>query len=92
MARYAGDFQGTCTACDEYVELAIGVRTDRPPLAMHFAPGGPMEVLLRDVELATMIDDDLDVRFLFECPLCGGWSSGRATCRPVAEPGGPSAR
>ena len=41
MSRFAGDFQGPCTACGEYVEFALGIRTDGPTVAMHFGPGGP---------------------------------------------------
>lgn len=81
MARYAGDFQGNCTKCDEYVEFAIGIRSGSDPVAMRFGPGGPSDVTLREVELVTMMDDVLDVRFEFQCPLCGEWSTGRATCR-----------
>ncbi len=92
MPRFAGDFQGPCTACDEYVELALGVRTDGPAIAMHFAPGGPQPVELDGFELVLMLDDALDVRFRFACPLCGGWSDGRVTCRAVPEPGDAASR
>ncbi len=87
MPRYTGDYQGRCQACDEDVELAIGIQTDRAPVAMHFGPGGPQPVLLHDVQLVAMIDDSLDVKFTCTCPLCGGLTPGRATCRPVPSPG-----
>jgi hypothetical protein len=87
MARFTGDYQGDCTACSEPVELAIGVRTESSPVAMHFGPGGPRDVSIRDMQLAHMMDDRLDVRFEFACPLCGAWSTGRATCAPAGTPG-----
>ncbi len=81
MERFTGDYQGTCGACDEPVEFAIGVQTDRDPVAMHFGPGGPVAITLYDFKLITMIGDDLDVAFGFDCPLCGARSGGRTVCR-----------
>ncbi|MCG8404898.1 MAG: hypothetical protein MI923_06845 [Phycisphaerales bacterium] len=86
MPRYAGDFQGQCNACDEYVELAFGIRTDQSPVAMHFGPGGPQPIDIQDFDLALMLDDELDVTFQYACPLCGKTSSGRVTCPAVPAP------
>lgn len=83
MQRFTGDYCGDCDACGEYVEFALGVQTGREPVAMHFGPRGPEPILLRDVNLVTMMDDELDVKFGFDCPLCGGASKGRATCKSV---------
>jgi hypothetical protein len=83
MSRYAGDFQGKCTACDEYVEFALGVSTGNDPVAMHFGPGGPTPVAIELLELGLMVEDEIDVRFRFMCPLCGRTSAGRARCREV---------
>jgi len=87
MSRYAGDFQGPCTACGEYVEFALGIRTDGPPAAMHFGPGGPQPIELGDVKLVLMVDDKLDVKFDFKCPLCGESSAGRMTSNAVRRVG-----
>lgn len=81
MARYAGDFQGKCAACDEYVEFAMGISPGNDPIAMHFGPGGPQPVELAGVELELMVEDEVTVRFKFVCPLCGQKSAGRTTCR-----------
>ena len=83
MHRYAGDFAGTCQVCEEYVEFALGVSPGNDPIAMHFGPGGPMPVEVDQLELGLMVEDTIDVRFRFVCPLCGGRSAGRATCRLV---------
>jgi hypothetical protein len=53
---------------------------------MHFGPSGPQPVELRDLELVTLIDDQVDVKFTFACPLCGNWAAGRTSCRAVSEP------
>lgn len=89
MPRYAGDFQGRCNACDEYVELAFGVQTDRSPIAMHFGPSGPQPIEIKNFDLAIMLDDELDVKFEYTCPLCGKPSSGRVTCPAVPSPNEP---
>ncbi len=81
MERFTCDYQGPCDSYAEAVEFAIGVQSDRDPVAAHFGPGGPVPVELRDVRLVTMIGDDLDVAFIFACPLCGEASKGRTTCR-----------
>ncbi len=86
MPRFTGDFHGKCEACDEYVEFAVGIQTDRPPVAMHFGPTGPGTVRLTDVELGVLVDDMADIRIRFQCPLCGGASTGRLTCRNVPDP------
>lgn len=83
MSRMAGDFQGKCNACDEYVEFAVGIQTDRPPVAMHFGPGGPSNVQLSNLELRLMVEDSAEVDIEYLCPLCGMSSSGRLTCRVV---------
>lgn len=80
-SRYAGDFHGKCTNCDEYVEFAVGIRPGADPVAMHFGPGGPRATPIRSAELAVMVEDSLDLRFEFECPICEAWSRGRVTCR-----------
>jgi len=87
MPRFAGDFQGTCTACGEHVEFALGIRTDREPTAVHFGPGGLQSVELRDLELTLLVEDDMHVKFDFICPLCSAWSAGRTRCRGIPEPG-----
>lgn len=87
MPRFTGDYQGTCAACDEHVEFALGIRTDREPTAMHFGPGGPQPVELREFELTLLVEDDMHVKFEFVCPLCGEWSAGRTRCRGIPEPG-----
>lgn len=84
VSRFAGDFQGSCKNCDEYIEFAVGVRPGTDPVAMHFGPGGPTPVELRDVELSQMIDDALDLRLHFLCPLCKKWSAGRMTCKQAS--------
>jgi hypothetical protein len=86
LARYTGDYQGRCTACDEYVEFAVGIRPGTDPLAMCFGPGGPQPVEIEDLNLEIMIDDAMDVRFRYTCPICGRWSSARVTCRIVPGP------
>lgn len=86
MPRYTGEFSGPCPACDEHIEFALGIRTDGPPAAMHFGPGGPTPVAVRDVQLMLMVDDRLDVAFRFDCPLCGAGGAGRATCSAVPSP------
>ncbi|RIK68542.1 MAG: hypothetical protein DCC65_02815 [Planctomycetota bacterium] len=86
MPRFTGDFQGKCEACDEYVEFAVGIQTDRTPVAMHFGPSGPQPVRLIDVELGILLEDTAEIRIRFECPLCGGDSSGKLTCRHVPDP------
>ncbi|MCK6455362.1 MAG: hypothetical protein L6Q92_02350 [Phycisphaerae bacterium] len=89
MARFSGDFQGPCGVCGEYVEFAVGVRTDGDPVALQFGPGGPQPIVLKDVEPELLVEDERRTRFRFQCPLCGEWSAGRATCRDVAS--GPEA-
>jgi len=84
MQRFTGEFQGECKSCGEHVEFALGIQTGRDPVAMHFGPGGPTPVELREVDLVLMVDEALDVKFRFACPLCGGESRGRTTCNPPA--------
>lgn len=55
---------------------------------MHFGPGGPQPVEIRDFELSLLVEDDLHVKFEFVCPLCTEWSAGRTRCRGLPEPGG----
>ncbi len=83
MSRYAGDFQGTCKRCEEYVEFALGVSPGNDPVAMHFGPGGPTPVDVDQLELGLMVEDEIDVRFQYVCPLCGKASAGRATCKLI---------
>jgi hypothetical protein len=87
MSRFTGDFSGECEACGEYVEFAIGVQTGREPVAMHFGPRGAENITLSEFELLLMVDEELDVKFRFVCPLCGGESAGRAACKGAAMPG-----
>jgi len=84
VARFAGDYSGSCGACGEHVEFAVGIRPGTDPVALHFGPSGPAPIEIADLELKTMIDDALDVRLSFICPLCGQRSPGRITCRPTA--------
>ncbi len=86
MSRFSGDFQGTCPNCDEYVEFAVGIQTDREPVAMHFGPGGPQPVELRDVQLALMVEDRADVNIRYACPICGSFADGSVTCRALPNP------
>ncbi|MEE8170182.1 MAG: hypothetical protein V3T70_06510 [Phycisphaerae bacterium] len=86
MPRFAGDFQGTCAACGEYVELAIGIQTDREPVAMHFGPDGPRSVAIRAVDLVSLVDEAANVNFSFDCPICGASSPGRVTCHARPTP------
>lgn len=87
MSRFTGDFNGDCEACGEYVEFAIGVQTGREPVAMHFGPRGAEQITLSEFELVLMVEEDIDVRFRFLCPLCGGESGGKASCREATMPG-----
>lgn len=88
MARFTGDFRGTCKACGEYVEFALGIRPGTDPIAMHFGPQGPSPIEVRDLTLDLMTDAELLVRVAFVCPLCEQRTDGRVTCR--AAPPGPS--
>lgn len=87
MQRFTGDYQGVCSACDEPVEFALGIQTDRDPVGMHFGPGGPVQVMLQDVELVLMVGDELDVKFRYSCPLCAAENEARALCRVVPSRG-----
>jgi hypothetical protein len=83
MARYSGEFQGSCAVCGEYVEFALGIDTQREPVAMHFGPGGPVAVDLRGLQLESMVDSRLAVKLEYQCPICGQWSGGRLSCGPA---------
>lgn len=86
MQRFTGDYQGPCDFCDQPIEFALGFQIDREPVAMHFGPGGPTPVRIHDIRLVLMVDDQMDVEFRFDCPLCGGESTGRAVCARVLGP------
>lgn len=83
MQRFTGDYTGTCPHCDEYIEFAVGIQTDREPMAMHFGPGGPQPVELKDVQLLLMVEDRAELTLRFACPMCGESADGRVTCRAI---------
>ncbi len=83
MERFTGDYYESCACCNQPIEFALGIQIGREPIAMHFGPDGPTAVRLHDVRLLLMVDDDLDVTFRFDCPLCGGESNGRISCTRV---------
>jgi len=68
------------------VEFALGIDTQREPVAMHFGPGGPVAVDMRRLELALMVESKLDVKLQFQCPICEQWSAGRLTCEAAPTP------
>jgi hypothetical protein len=87
MARYSGDYSGTCGRCGEPVEFAVGLDTQRNFFqAMHFGPGGPTGVEVFDWSPRLVTETQVVLGVTFACPVCGAREGATIEGRAVPGP------
>lgn len=88
MARYSGEVARDCEKCDEPLQFALGIDTERETLrAQHFGPGGPQNVAVSDWSAHLVTEAQVVLSVSFACPMCGGVQAAHVTCRRVPSPG-----
>ncbi len=88
MARFSGEIARDCTACEQPIEFALGLDTEREILhALFFGPGGPQPVTISDWSAQLVTEAQVVLSVSFACPMCGGLQAAPATCRRVPAPG-----
>lgn len=88
MARFSGEVARDCAACEQPIEFALGLDTEREILhALFFGPGGAQPVTVSDWSAQLVTEAQVVLSVSFACPMCDVEQAATATCRRVPAPG-----